>query len=242
VRFAAIGSLSNVSQPFNRNFPVDKNDRSCYFLFMGNVAASTHERILEQGLALMSQSGLAGVTLGVLADQVGMSKSGLFAHFRSKEDVQIGLLQYMAQFATAHVVQPAMSADEGLPRLKALVRNWFGWAQRAGLPGGCPVAAGLFEFDDVEGAVRNQILAMESQWRGLLKQLVQQAIDRGHLRQDLDVDQFVWELCGIYLSHHAAHRFLRAADADRRAHTAFQALLERALPIPGNRKGAKRLK
>ncbi len=102
----------------------------------------------------MSQSGLAGVTLGVLADQVGMSKSGLFAHFRSKEDVQIGLLQYMAQFATTHVVQPRMSADEGLPRLKALVHNWFGWAQRAGLPGGCPVAAGLFEFDDVEGAVR----------------------------------------------------------------------------------------
>src|SRR6185369_9729479 len=113
-----------------------KNDRSCHFLFMGTVAASTHERILQQGLALMSQAGLAGVTLGVLAEQVGMSKSGLFAHFRSKEDVQIGLLRYMAQFATAQVVQPAMSADEGLPRLQALVRNWFGWAQRAGLPGG----------------------------------------------------------------------------------------------------------
>jgi AcrR family transcriptional regulator len=208
---------------------------------MGTVAASTHERILQQGLALMSQAGLAGVTLGVLAEQVGMSKSGLFAHFRSKEDVQIGLLRYMAQFATAQVVQPAMSADEGLPRLQALVRNWFGWAQRAGLPGGCPVAAGLFEFDDVDGAVRNEILAMESQWRGLLTQLVQKAIERGHLRQDLDVEQFVWELCGIYLIHHAAQRFLRAADADRRASTAFQALLERALP-PRRRKAVKRVK
>jgi len=196
---------------------------------MGNAATSTRERILQQGLALMSQSGLTGVTLGVLADQVGMSKSGLFAHFRSKEDVQIELLQHMAQFAQARVVQPAMSADEGLPRLKALVNNWFGWAQRAGLPGGCPVAAGLFEFDDVEGAVRNQILAMENEWRGLLKQLVHQAVDQGHLRSDLDVDQFVWELCGIYLSHHAAHRFLRASDADSRAQTAFQALLERAI-------------
>jgi AcrR family transcriptional regulator len=209
---------------------------------MGTVAVSTHERILQQGLALMSQSGLAGVTLGVLAEQVGMSKSGLFAHFRSKEDVQIGLLQYTAQFAASQVVQPAMSAAEGLPRLQALVHNWFGWAQRAGLPGGCPVAAGLFEFDDVDGAVRNEILAMERQWRGLLTQLVQQAIERGHLRQDLDVEQFVWELCGIYLSHHAAHRFLRAADADRRAHTAFQALLERALPPPGRRKVTKRVK
>ena len=190
----------------------------------------------------MSQSGLAGVTLGVLAGQVGMSKSGLFAHFRSKEDVQIGLLRYMAKFATARVVQPAMSADEGLPQLQALVRNWFGWAHRAGLPGGCPVAAGLFEFDDVDGAVRNEILAMESQWRGLLTQLVQKAIERGHLRQDLDVEQFVWELCGIYLIHHAAQRFLRAADADRRARTAFQALLDRARPPPGRRKVTKRVK
>ena len=209
---------------------------------MGNTAVSTHERILEQGLALMSQSGLTGVTFGLLAAQVGMSKSGLFAHFRSKEDVQIGLLRHTAQFVEAQVVQPAMRADEGLPRLQALVRNWFGWAQRAGLPGGCPVAAGLFEFDDVEGAVRNEILAMESQWRGLLKQLVHQAVDQGHLRSDLDVDQFVWELCGIYLSHHAAHRFLRAADADSRAQTAFQALLERAMRRPGKRKVAKRTK
>jgi len=206
------------------------------------TATSTHERILRQGMALMSQAGLAGVTLGVLAEQVGMSKSGLFAHFRSKEDVQIGLLRHTAQFVQAQVVQPALRADEGLPRLQALVRNWFGWAQRAGLPGGCPVAAGFFEFDDVEGAVRDEILAMESQWRGLLTNLVRQAIERGHLRRDLDVEQFVWELCGIYLAHHAAHRFLRAADADRRAQTAFATLLARALPPPGKRKVAKRVK
>ena len=179
----------------------------------------------------MSQSGLSGVTLGVLADQVGMSKSGLFAHFRSKEEVQIGLLDHMAELAAAHVVQPAMSAPEGLPRLKALVQNWFGWAQRAGLPGGCPVAAGLFEFDDIESPVRDKILAMESQWRGLLGRLVQESITHGNLRRSLDVDQFVWELCGIYLSHHAAHRFLRSADADHRAKTAFRALLTRALPL-----------
>jgi AcrR family transcriptional regulator len=196
---------------------------------MGN-AASTHQRILEQGLALMSQAGLANVTLGVLANQVGMSKSGLFAHFRSKEEVQIGLLRHMAQFATERVVAPAMKTREGLPRLKALVCNWFGWAQRAGLPGGCPVAAGLFEFDDVDGAVRREILAMEKEWRGLLTRLAGEAVGRGHLRRDLDIDQFVWELCGIYLSHHAAHRFLRSADADIRAQTAFAALLARARP------------
>jgi AcrR family transcriptional regulator len=187
----------------------------------------------------MSQSGLAGVTLGVLADQVGMSKSGLFAHFRSKEDVQIELLTHTAEFAQGHVVAPSMAAAEGLPRLRALVGNWFGWAQRAGLPGGCPVAAGLFEFDDVEGRVRNKILEMEGEWRALLTHLVQRAVEMGHLRCDLDVEQFVWELCGIYLAHHAAHRFLRAADANGRASTAFEALLDRAKPLKPKR-NAKR--
>lgn len=190
----------------------------------------------------MSQSGLSGVTLGVLAEQVGMSKSGLFAHFQSKQEVQIALLKYMAQFAEARVVLPAMRVKEGLPRLKALVKNWFGWAQRSGLPGGCPVAAGLFEFDDVEGAIRQQILGLESEWRVLLRQMVQQAVDCGHLRRDLDIDQFVWELCGIYLSHHAAHRFLRAADADVRAETAFAALLDRARPKPRKHPAAKGIK
>jgi AcrR family transcriptional regulator len=210
---------------------------------MANPATSTRERILHKGLALMSQSGLSGVTLGVLADQVGMSKSGLFAHFRSKEDVQIELLTHMAEFAAVHVIDPSMAASEGLPRLRALVRNWFGWAQRAGLPGGCPVAAGLFEFDDVEGRVRNKILEMEGTWRRLLTELVQRAVDLGHLRRDLDVDQFVWELSGIYLGHHAAHRFLRAADADARALTAFQALVNRAKPDRSQNKtrtGARR--
>jgi AcrR family transcriptional regulator len=178
----------------------------------------------------MSQSGLDGVTLGVLADQVGMSKSGLFAHFRSKEDVQIALLDHMTALANAHVVAPAMRAPEGLPRLQAVVRHWLGWAQRAGLPGGCPVAAGLFELDDAEGPVRDKILGLESEWRGVLSGLVRDAVSHGHLRRDLDVDQFVWELCGIYLSHHTAHRFFRAADADRRAATAFRALIDRALP------------
>ncbi|HTB19923.1 MAG TPA: TetR/AcrR family transcriptional regulator [Bryobacteraceae bacterium] len=198
---------------------------------MGN-AVSTRERILDRGLALMSQSGLEGVTLGVLADQVGMSKSGLFAHFRSKEEVQISLLEHTAAVGAAHIIAPSMKEPEGLPRLKALVKNWFGWAPRAGLPGGCPVAAGLFEFDDVQSPVRDKILQMEAEWRGLLTKTVAEARSLGHLRADLDIAQFVWELCGIYLSHHAAQRFLKSPDADRRAQTAFQALLERAAPAP----------
>jgi AcrR family transcriptional regulator len=185
---------------------------------------------MQHGLALMSRSGLNGVTFGALADQVGMSKSGLFAHFRSKDDVQIELLAHMAEFAREHVVEPSMAADGGLPRLRALVGNWFGWAQRAGLPGGCPVAAGLFEFDDIDGPVRTKILEMESEWRRLLSGLVKQAIDFGHFRRHLDVDQFVWELCAIYLGHHVGHRFLRSADANVRAMSAFESLVDRAKP------------
>ena len=207
---------------------------------MGKAVATTRGRILEQGLALMSQAGLSGVTLGVLATRVGMSKSGLFAHFRSKEEVQIGLLDYMAEFATEQVVAPAMKVEDGLPRLKTLVAKWFGWTRRAGLPGGCPVAAGLFEFDDIRGAVRNKILAMESEWRDLLAGLVRQAVKRGEFRDDLDVDQFVWELCAIYLGHHAAYRFLHSADADRRAEAAFEALLKRAAPIPGRKRNRRK--
>lgn len=188
----------------------------------------------------MSQAGLSGVTIGVLADQAGMSKSGLFAHFKSKDEVQIGLLDYMAQFANQRVVLPAMSRPEGLPRLEALVRNWFGWAQRAGLPGGCPVAAGFFEYDDIESPVRDKILAMEGEWRGLLTQLVERAVELGHLRKNLDVEQFIWELSGIYLGHHAAHRFLRAKDADQRAKYAVQSLIERSLPAPRTRRRAVR--
>ncbi len=176
----------------------------------------------------MSREGLSGVTLGQLAEQVGMSKSGVFAHFRSKDEIQIGLLNHSAVIATAYVVEPAMVSPEGLPRLEALVRNWLGWPRRAGLPGGCPVAAAMFELDDVDGPVRDHVLKMESEWLGLLGQLVRRAMALGHLRPDLDVDQFLWELCGIYLSHHASQRFLRNPDADARASLAFQALLERA--------------
>lgn len=191
---------------------------------------STHERILQHGLDLLSETGLSGVTLGVLAEQVGMSKSGLFAHFRSKEEVQIALLQQTTEIAALHVVAPAMSHAEGLPRLRALVQHWFGWTTRAGLRGGCPIAAAMFELDDMEGPVREKVLALEAEWRSLLIGLVQQAIDLHQLRSDLDGEQFVWELGGIYLSHHVSRRFLQAPDADERAHIAFEALLARALP------------
>lgn len=192
------------------------------------LKSMTRDKILASGLDLMSEAGLEGVTLGLLASRVGMSKSGLFAHFGSKEEVQLALLEQTADKAQTQVVGPAMAMPEGLPRLESLFRHWLGWTQGAGLPGGCPVAAGLFEYDDCEGPVRERLLVLEQEWRGLLSDLVTQAVAKGDLRADLDHAQFVWELGGIYLAHHVSLRFMRDAEADSRAMTAFAALLERA--------------
>src|SRR6516162_8807517 len=103
-------------------------------------ASATRIRIVDRGLDLLSEAGLAGVTLGGLAERVGMSKSGLFAHFKSKEAVQIALLDQSASLANEVVVAPALAAPPGLERLRALVDLWLGWPARAGLKGGCPIA------------------------------------------------------------------------------------------------------
>ena len=192
------------------------------------MTTTTRDRILDTGANLLSQAGLSGVTVGALAELSGMSKSGLFAHFRSKEELQIQLLERAAEIANKHVVAPAFAAQPGLPRLKALVQNWFGWTRHAGLDGGCPVAAGMFELDDAPGPVRKRLLQMETFWRQLLVQLTQEAVQLGHLQSGLDAEQFVWELCGIYLSHHASLRFVNDPQADKRAAIAFQALIQRA--------------
>ena len=187
-------------------------------------------KLLDTGLALMSREGLSGVTLGRLADDVGMSKSGVFAHFRSKVDVQLALLDHTSKLAGPCVLEPAMREPPGLGRLNAFIENWFGWAPRAGLPGGCPIAAAMFELDDMDGPLRDKVLLMERELRAMIGVLVGEAITTGELRADVDVEQLVWELCGIYLGHHVASRFVRDPTADARSRIAVQALLERAKP------------
>jgi len=189
--------------------------------------SETKERLLQIGLDQMSVHGLGGLTLGQLATASGLSKSGLFAHFRSKEQLQIELLDEMTQAAERVVVKPAMLAAEGLPRLVAVMNHWLGWSRRAGLKGGCPVAAALFELDDIEGEVRIHAAKLEERWREQLRQFVLEAKWLSHLSGKTDVDQLVWELCGIYLSHHVSSRFLREDDADVRAKTAFESLIQR---------------
>lgn len=194
------------------------------------MGKATKERIVREGVELLSRGGFAGVTLGVLAQQTGMSKSGLFAHFKSKDEVELALLEETTRLGFANFVQPALRSRAGLRRLRAVMRGWLGWTEKAGLGGGCPVAAGLFELDDApeENPARRQLAGMEKRWREQLMQLVREAIASGELRRGLDVEQFVFEMCGIYLSHHASHRFMRDAKALARAEKAFESLVERS--------------
>ena len=189
---------------------------------------STKARLLEAGLDMLSQDGLSGLSLGRVAEAAGLSKSGLFAHVRSKDQLEIALLDAGAGLADETVVTPAMQAPPGLARLRTLIDRWLGWSACAGLHGGCPVAAALFELDDRPGPVRDHVAMLEQRWRDLLSGLITDAVAQGELRKDLDVEQFVWELCGIYLSHHAASRFLRDPLAGERARRAVDALIERA--------------
>jgi len=192
----------------------------------------TKERVLQLGIDQVSMAGLSALTLGQLAEESGLSKSGLFAHFRSKVQLQIELLDRMTSVADRTIVEPAMRVARGLPRLKALVGLWIGWSRRAGLSGGCPLAAAMFELDDTEGEVRNHAEKLALKWSALLSQSVREAVEERHLSADTDVDQFVWELEGIYLSHHVSSRFIRDEKADTRAGHAFESLIERFRTLP----------
>jgi AcrR family transcriptional regulator len=187
--------------------------------------ASTHDRILTQGLDILSQVGFSGVTLGILAQRVGISKSGLFAHFKSIEQVQLAILQHMMDVWTANVLAPSMRADKGLPRLSSYFLHWLGWTSKAGLSGGCPLAAALFELDDKQGPLRITVAIKQKQWHGVLVELIEEAIHSGHLSRDVSVPQLTCEIWGIYLTHHVSARFLRDNQANEQAQSAFERLI-----------------
>lgn len=204
------------------------------FVLLPMSSINTKAKILHIGVDQLSVSGLAGVTVGQLANASALSKSGLFAHFKSKEQLQIELLSEVARIAELTIVEPAMKADQGLSRLRAVVELWFGWSRRAGLQGGCPLAAALFELDDDVGDVRDHAAQLTVRWRNLLTMLVGESLTAGHLSAATDVAQFIWELNGIYLNHHVSTRFFREKEADARATYAFEALIARHRPESGS--------
>ena len=126
---------------------------------------------------------------------------------------------------TAKVLAPSMRADKGLPRLSSYFLHWLGWTSKAGLSGGCPLAAALFELDDKQGPLRITVAIKQKQWHGVLVELIEEAIHSGHLSRDVSVPQLTCEIWGIYLTHHVSARFLRDEQADEQAHSAFERLI-----------------
>ena len=194
----------------------------------GHTNNPTREKILMHGLDVLSVSGFSGVTLGVLAQRGGMSKSGLYAHFRSIEQVHLALLGKMGELWDAYVVLPSMSAEEGVPRLRSYFVNSLEWTTKAGMTGGNPLFAAMYELDDIPGALRSAVIASAEDWRDTIMEHARQAIHAGDLHADTDIVQLAWELRGIALSHHVSRRLFRDSQADGRAQLALDRLIENA--------------
>lgn len=185
----------------------------------------THAAILETALAMASREGLEGLTIGSLADSMKMSKSGVFAHFGSREDLQIAVVKLYHDQFEQEIFYPAMKEPRGLPRLRAL---FSGWVKRVTLEiaSGCIYISGAVEYDDRPGAVREELAGMVQTWQRSLRRCVQQAIDEGHLRADTDPDQMVFEMYGMVLALHHDARFIQRPGSVQHAQAGFERLIE----------------
>jgi AcrR family transcriptional regulator len=187
----------------------------------------TRAAILDEALKLVSKAGLDGLTIGTLADATGMSKSGLFAHFGSREELLLKVLEHGQQEFIEFALKPALGKPRGVQRLRAMFVNWLDWTESADLPGGCPMIGGATEFDDKPGPVRDLLATGQRAWIDTLKRGVRQAMDEGQLRTDTDPEQIAFEMFGIALVVHHHRRLLGYQKARGRALAALDALLER---------------
>lgn len=188
----------------------------------------TRETVLREALAQASRVGLRGITIGSLADSLEMSKSGLFAHFRSKESLQEAVLDHAAQAFGRLVVQPALQQPRGEPRLRAVFERWLGWDGDADYaqPGGCIFITVTTEFDDEpDSPVRDHIVRTQRDLLDSIETMVRAGVADGHFREDADPAQVAHELYGIVLAHHFAARMMRDPEASARTHAAFEHLL-----------------
>lgn len=188
----------------------------------------TRAAILDQALAMTSTDGLTGLTIGTLADKLGMSKSGLFAHFGSKEQLQAAVLDRAAELFADTVVRPALAAPRGLPRVLALFENWISWTREPVLPGGCPIQAASIEFDDRPGPLRDLIVKQQEEMRRVVVGAVRRAVEEGHLRTDLDVEQFAFEGISLCYGFAQSYRLSKNPKAEGWARSAVRGLIDRA--------------
>ena len=156
-----------------------------------------------------------------------MSKSGLFAHFGSREDLQLAVLEHAAQRYGELVFVPVLKIERGLPRLRALFERWLDWTLESGLPGGCIMISAAAEYDDRPGPIRDAVIANQHRGNAITRKAVRLAIDEGHLSAETDPEQISFEMLGIVLASHNHRRLLGDREARKRALTAFDELVSR---------------
>ena len=184
----------------------------------------TRAAILEAALGLASHMGLEGLSIGALAEVTRMSKSGVFAHFGSREELQISVVrEYHAKFEE-EVFYPAMREPRGLPRLRALFDRWVRRVS-VEIDSGCIYISGAVEFDDRPGPVRDALVMMVQTWQDALERAIRMAIEEGHLKADTEPAQMLFEVHGLILALHHDARFLRHPGAVERARAAFDRVL-----------------
>ncbi|WP_105531244.1 TetR/AcrR family transcriptional regulator [Solimicrobium silvestre] len=185
----------------------------------------TRAAILEAALQVASRDGLEGLTIGLLADQMHMSKSGVFAHFGSREDLQIDVIKlYHANFEH-EVFYPSLKQKRGLPRLTSMFLLWVNRVS-VEVASGCIYISGAVEYDDRPGELREKLSWMVTTWQQALRRATVQAIDCGDLKSDTDPDQLVFEMYGLILALHHDARFLKIPGSFERAQNGFERLIK----------------
>lgn len=188
----------------------------------------TRQSILDEALAQATKLGFEGLSLGDLAKDAGMSKSGLYAHFASKEDLQLQVLKLAAEKFIAAVIHPAWSRPKGEARIRGLFELWFDWSRSSFLPGGCIFVAAANELDDRPGPVRDHLVEEQRRWLATVAKAFHSGVETGQFRKDLDCDQLAYEFDGILLAYHHFSRLLRLPEAETRARRAFEVLIDNA--------------
>jgi AcrR family transcriptional regulator len=185
----------------------------------------TRAAILDVALDLASRDGLEGLTIGLLADRMNMSKSGVFAHFGSREDLQLEVLKLYHRRFEQEVFYPSIQEARGLPRLRMMFAQWVKRVS-VEIASGCIYISGAVEYDDRPGPIREALVTMVGAWQGALLRATQQAIECGHLKADTDAQQLVYEMYGLILAVHHDARFLRIPGAVERATVGFNRLID----------------
>lgn len=185
----------------------------------------TRAAIIAAAQDIAARDGLEGLTIGLLAERMQMSKSGVFAHFGSREELLIAVLKAYERHFADEVLVPSLSERRGLPRLRAMFRNWLA-ITAADSASGCIWISGAAEFDDRPGTVRDELVAMVRAWQRELTRALQQALEVGDLPGDADIDDLVFQLHGLVLVLHHDARLLKSPDALARAARAFERLID----------------